>query len=448
MKYGFKVLVAIILVTSSTMQANINNATIPLLIDSPGSYQLVEDILYSATSNTPAVIVAVNDVTINFRDLSITQADGFGYSVTCIQIAPSISNVSIKGGTIKNFTQSGISLAQGDQFTVIDDMTINMCGKRCIECIGTVATPIVQTEVLNSTFINSCTVATADNVITFSNCTDTEMSDCIISTNGNFSMTGTFVGVKLTNAARYIFKEVGISSSKGNSDLRGFSLNNSSGGRFDSCRASSGQAAGATSTSRGFYLENNSTLNFIDNCIAFGFIGNIVDGFLTDTGCNGNMYTNCLGGGNVATGATGTTHGYRSINNTKTTFKNCESRGNTAGTSTVSPYGSYGFKFDTVTLGSLISCISYFNAAPLGSSVGIYAIQSTSCIFRDNQSSSNKQGFDFQGTFTQNTFVKNISERNTNSSQYTGFPSTAVSDNIWSSSIEIISGPWTNIGIS
>jgi parallel beta-helix repeat protein len=450
MRYCTSLLAIAVLSIPAVLLGNINSATVPLLIDSPGLYQVSEDVMYSATSDTPAIIVATNDVSIDFREFTISQADGFGYSVTGIQIAPSISGVTIKHGMLKNFTQSAVSVAQGASFVVMNDMVFNGMGNRIIECIGTVATPAFQIEILNSTFLNSCTLTTADNMITFSNCTDFEMLDCLFSTNGNFSATGTIVGVKITNASRYLLNNVGIGNSKGNADFRGFSLKNSSGGIFEGCRAANAQAAGATSTCRGFQLEagTNSSANFFNNCIAFGLTGNTVDGFLSDTGCNGNMYTGCLAGVMTAVGATGVSHGFRCINNSKTTYKNCEARGCAAATSTVSPYGAYGFKLDTATSVAMLSCLSYFHAAPAGSSVGIYAIEATSCLFRENQSSSNKQGFDLQGTFTKNTFVRNIAERNSNTAQYKGFPTTAVSDNIWSSSVEIVNGPWTNIGIS
>jgi parallel beta-helix repeat protein len=429
---------------------SISSSDLPALIDTPGSYFTNGSLTYSAISNVPAITISCSNVSINFTNYALQQTSGV-LSVTGIQIGSGLMNININNLLLSSFSQSGISIGSGSSFLIFDNVTFSACGNRCFEVVGTPASPSWQIILSRCTFINSCTQTSADNVITLSNCSDCKLTDCILSTNGTSAATGTICGVKLTNAARYYFSNVGISSSSGAADLRGFSLNNSSGGFFESCRVSSGRAFSATGTSRGVFLESGSgvtsSVNFFNNCIVAGLIGNTVDGYLSDTGCNGNMFTGCMSAANTAIGTSGVVHGYRSVNNTRVSFKNCEARGGAAATSTNAPYADYGFRLDTCVNNAVINCTANYNAGASGA-VGIFAIQSTNCTFRENQATGNTQGFDFQGTFTQNTFIRNVADRNTNAAQYSGFPTTAVSDNIWSSSVEIITGPWTNVGIS
>lgn len=425
----------------------INNADLPALLDSPGYYYITDNLIYPATSATPAITINSSNVTIDFERKSLQQTGGL-LSVTAIQIGSGLMNVNLLNGLITDFSSSAISVASGSSFMVFDSLTISDCGNRCIELIGSPVSPVRQIEITNDIFLNSCTLTTADNVLTISNCTDIKLDNDIFSTNGSSSAAGTIAIIQFTNTSRYIASNVGMSNSSGNSDLRGISFINSSGGFFDTCKVSSGRAFGATGFSRGIYLTSSSQLNFFTNCLCANLTANTVDGFFSDTGCSGNIFENCTSAAHIATGVTGVAHGFRCINNSKIKLENCESRGHTAATSTASPYGAYAYKFDTVTTNAVLDCVGSYCSAPAGSSVGYYIFQSTQCVFRENQASDNTQGFDFQGTFTQNTFIKNIAERNTNASQYSGFPAGAIFDAIGSDNINTISSPWTNIGIS
>jgi hypothetical protein len=448
----------------------INNGSIPVVINEPGTYVMSEDVSYSATTNLSPIIIATSNVTLDLLGFAITQTEGFGFTVTGIQVQ-SGSVVNIKNGKVRQFTQSGISVASGVSSVQIKEINVSACGNRGIELVGTAASPISESVITNCYILASCTVTTADYALTLTNVNYTVVQDSFIDLNGSSVITGTFACIRATGF-RNQFLNITMNDNTGGTDARGISLNNSVGTLIRKCNVNNLSAAGGGSNVQGFVCEANSTstANIFQECIARALVGTAtVDGFLSSTGCNDNYFQGCYSVLNQATATNGSAHGYRAVNNSKNMFWNCQARKNTAPNSTVTGalYGAYGFKLDTTTSANITECFAAEQSAStravgiqvLGGSSG-NNINKNTCTRNGTSAGTTTAnsgfGYDFQGTtgaagvFDANAFAMNYAAKNTNgASQYNNFPAGAISDGVTDRTVQSSGlGAYDNVGIS
>jgi hypothetical protein len=212
----------------------------------------------------------------------------------------------------------------------------------------------------------------------------------------------------------------------------------------------------AASTSRGFILESNTscTANEFFDCAALNLTGTAsVDGFLTDTGCNDNLFMRCEASFNRSLGAAATAivRGFNVISNSRNVYIDCIARNNSAPNSTATPapaFGAKGFDLNTCTGCNLLRCLATDQSTGAGStSVGIQVNQGSQCSIRDCQSSRHTIGYRLDpNNSTSNVFSRNFAGKNT--TQYSQFPggSTQNAGNITNINGSL-SNPWSNVSV-
>jgi hypothetical protein len=439
----------------------IQNASLPLTISTPGRWIVIEPLNYTAAGTTPAITIATSNVALDFLNFGLTQANTIS-SITGIQIQSGLNDIDILNASINNFSQTAIGINTGCTNLNISNATIIGCGNRAIEAIGSIASPIQQFNINGCTVIGSCTTAAADNVFTFSNCSDFSVNNCILSSNGSAVITGTCVGIKLTNCARHISSNNVIENFSGQFDVRGYSCNKAETCQFNNCTVANLVASGGGSTCQGFTLESNtvslnpsSTGNVFQQCMVNQITGtNIVDGFFTGSGSNDNLYMQCAAQGLRGLNVTAIVHGYRTINNSRISYLGCLALSCTAANSTVAAplYGAYGFKIDFGAKVSMRNCAATdINAAPTGRSVGFFWLGSTSCGAVENYAERNTIGFDANGAVfagvNGNGWILNVSQKNVNAAYSSAWP-VGATNTVASNNLVGITAPSTNIGLT
>lgn len=440
----------------------ITSAHLPVTIVSPGRYIVVQNCTYNTSSIGTAITINSNNVILDLLGFSVTQNGGVA-NVNGIVVNAGLTNIVIQNGSIKDFSNNGISIGAGCSQVVIDNLTLCNCGNRAIELVGSTASPLQTGIIKNCTFVTSCTLSTADNVITLSHCNDIDIQNCTLSNNGSTNAAGVLTLIALNNSFRCILKDIDTSNNIGNTDLRCYCLKQSSLCRLHNCNASTNIAWGATSAVYGIMLEGNSTstANIFTECTVANLTGTTVDGFFSSTNCDDNIFIVCKALANQANATTGVVHGFRCITNNRNQFLGCIAARNVAPSSTIaSPfYGAYGFRIETTTGTYLHQCIANDQTAA-SRAIGFFIRATTSCTADENVACRNTTfGFDANFlTFNNQAFVKNFALKNNiaggaGSNQYNGFGTDAIRDGFTASNFGVNNtltmGPisWVNLGI-
>jgi hypothetical protein len=333
--------------------------------------------------------------------------------VTGIQVGPGLTGIEITNGNIINFSASAISVANGNSYAVVDNITVTGCGQRGIEFVGTVAAPIIESSVTNCTILGTCTVTNADNVITFSNTYDTMFSNCVTATCGSIVATSTLSMVKVVNGFRHQYQNITVMNNTSQFDLRGFSFSNTQSSIFTNCIVNGMVAKGGGSNCQGFVLETNSIgltgssiSNTFQGCIANALTGTSnVDGFFTGTGNYSNNFFSCMAQNLQVLDVAGVLSGFRFVNTSFDHMFNCYALSCSAmnNNTTAAPlYAAYGFKFDTVSGHTVKQCVANdiygrtTGAATAGRGVGFFWIAVTTCSTMACTSDRCVFGFDFE----------------------------------------------------
>jgi hypothetical protein len=427
----------------------ISNSSLPALVYLPGSYFFIEDLMYNPDDGTPALTIVSSEVNIDFNNLSLNHINTVP-GVSGVSIQPGVFGCNLSNGAIRNFSQSAITTDSNTAAVVLTNLVVSGCAKRAIEFNGTVDNPINLVQMVACSIVQSCTSDGVDNVLTFSNCANGEIQNCILSGNGSSAITNQLALVNFTNCSQFEFVNNVINSSIGNTEVNGLYLNNCITSLFRDNKISTLIATGTDSVCRGIHLVSDSGSmqnNFFNNIVGNLTASSTVDGYFVGRECHDNYFEQCSSLFNSVTGSTGTVHGFRSVGNNRTKFNKCTSRTHSAPNSSAEPHAAYGFTLDTVERNDILDCLSTDNSAA-GSSVGIYATQTTKCHFNGNKSLGHTQGCDFEGTFDDNIWLQNMASKNSNAAQLNGFPANAVTDSQLSSSVNTITAPWTNVGIA
>jgi hypothetical protein len=430
-------------------QTNVINTSFPIIVSSPGYYVFAEDIFFDGTTASAAITIEPNvgEVTIDLIGYNLNQSVPAA-GITAIAIESGNNRVTIRGGTITNFSQSAITVDDLCSEIYIDLLSIVGCGNRAVEFNG--STGIVYGSITNCLMTNNCSLTTADNVLTLSNCSDIIVANCVINNNGitGTTITNALAVVKTTGCNRCVFDTVSVGNNSGNTDVRGFSLNQTTNCAFTNCTVDNLQATAAESLCKGFQLESSthSTGNKFISCAANNITGNLtVDGFLSGNTADNNRFENCEALFNTVTSSSGIVSGFRATHNNHNQFKECRAHGNFAPSSTVSPYGALGFTIDTCTHTSLQDCRAS-NQRATGASVGFFVTACTATHVFHCVSEGHNVGFDHAGTFNNQAFLQNMAFKN-NLAFSAGFPATAFTLVAGNNTNGLLI-PWTNVGIN
>jgi hypothetical protein len=443
----------------------ISSSSVPFTITASGRYLVSDNVAYTAASSTPIITISTDNVVLDMLNYTVTQVGGFGFSVTGIQITQGVSNVRIINGIVNNCTQAGVSIAAGCNNISLNGILVTDCGNRGIEFMGTPAAPIIESTINNCSLTMNCTTPSADNVLTLSNASYTIVQDTTIDLNGSGVITGTFACIRVTGL-RNQFLNITMNDGLGNRDARGLSLNNADQTLVRLCTVNNLTATGGGATVAAFLCEANttSTANQFQNCIARACSGVLaVDGFLSSTGCDDNVFDTCLSHMNQASATNGTAHGFRAINNNRNNFLYCRARRNVATASTVAAplYGAWGFKMDTTTGATCVQCLAEDHLASTRAvGFGLIGPNSDNVFWQNIAARNQTFGFDSimsQAAYANQVFVQNLAITNpaAGGAQYSttgataGFPAAAKNDSITAQTLNTISpSAWTNVGIA
>jgi hypothetical protein len=428
---------------------------IPITISTPGRYILVEDASYNASTNVPAISITTSSVTVDLLNFSLAQSSLL-QGITGIQV---LANNS----AIKNFSYAAVSFRESCSQILVENLSVSGCGQRGVELVGLGTQPIRAATVRNCTFINSCTISSiSDNVLTLSNVTDSTVDNCLITTCGSALITGTCTMLKMTAAQRCQILNMDINNNVGQFDLRGISINEGIGNIITNCIVNGMVATGGGSRCRGFFLESNvsATANYFFECAARSLTGtSIVDGFLSDTGCNDNVFENCRAENLLSRDVASICHGFRVINNNRCRFLNCYALTCSSLSTVASPlFGTYGFRMDTSTGTILNNCLADSNtAANAGRGVGYFIFATSQCCIANCQANRNTIGFDASnltagaaGTYNQQSFIQNMAQKNL-AAQYntnTNAWPAASNDTVANNAMNGLTDPWQNVGVT
>lgn len=440
----------------------INNGSVPMTITEPGLYLVTQDVSYTPAGNIPAITVNANNVIIDMLNFTVTQVNGLGFSVTGIQVQSLNNSIVIKNGGLNGFTQAAISTDSGCSVVLIDNINVNGCGNRGIECVGTSATSQALITISNCVLHSTCTVAGADNVITFSNINSGTITNCLLNLNGSTVQTSTFSGVKLSNCFSCLIKDIRVNRSTTSFIGRGFSIIDGNSNVFQGCIVNNLIASSGGSQASGFFFESSlsATNNLVQNCIATNITAtSVVDGFFSGTNNDDNRFQFCQSSNLLARDVAATCHGFRAITNNRNQFFNCMALTCSSLSTVASPlFGTYGFRIDTTTGTQLRNCIADSNtAAVAGRGVGFFIFATSQCSMFQCTANRNTVGFDASnltaggaGTFNQQSFLQNTGQKNltsqynTNANAWPG----AANDTVNNNAVNGLTVPWQNVGIT
>ncbi|OQA33538.1 MAG: hypothetical protein BWY54_00965 [Candidatus Dependentiae bacterium ADurb.Bin331] len=415
-------------------------------ISTTGVYKLAANVTFSPAAAATAINITASGVILDLQCFSITQGNAVA-GVDGIRTANSLSNVMITNGMLQNFTNSGINTGNNLNRLKITDLTCIGCGLRGIQLNGSSGARITQSLIDGCSILQCGQSSGGDRILFLQFCSDVNVTNCYVNANG--SAANNIQVVRLENCLKCNVTNVVANDNIGNSTIRGFSLNNVAESTFRSCEAKNNISNG---NNHGYFLEtgSTSTANQFLDCVAVALTGSAaVDGFLTDTGCNNNVFINCRALVNTSTGS-GTTnivHGFNFINNTGNSCIDCIAQNNSAPSSTAA-FGSVGLELNTTTSCSLIRCNgSDQSTGGSSTSVGVRVSGGISNVLTDNMATNQSIGFRIDPNLsTSHGFSRNIAIKNlTQFSQFIG-GSTQAAANIAEINGSLTS-PWSNVAI-
>lgn len=220
-------------------------------INSPGSYRLYANVSNQITINSSNVTLDCNGHTINGGSNGISIATG-------------LSNITIKNGTIRDVTNSGITATNCTELTLA-----NMTCKNCIR--GILFDQILRSSILNCDMITNTTGAE------ISNSADIVIENCnaFANTQAGFSLVSTLT-CSVQKCTAFGTGDGNANSSGDNSYIYGYVTFDGFGNIFENCLAQSTQGLSVT--------DFNS----------------IVTGFgIRGSGARGNKIINCTSGNSM-----------------------------------------------------------------------------------------------------------------------------------------------------
>ena len=345
------------------------------VISTPGTYVL-SDTIPSIAATGHVISITTSNVILDFSGLSITLTAGSGTLINGITIAPNLSNIVIRNGTIANMNGNGILVESGCLNVKLEDLTITSCTTTGVNFSGSSTASISGCSMENCQ-IQQCNGNTADTY-------GLKLSFCDYFTAKNCSFTANTASTTSHNCYGFYACSckcgtVIQSDAQGNSATlvaAGFYLDSDcSCFLFKDCIAQMNSSTAITAVGKayGFY-ETTTHNNRFENCISTNnFAYAFAAGFYLQN-CSYNYWLRCTAQNNIITGASGATGAFGFICDTATCegniFDQCTASGN-KGSTTLTSLGC-GFSLDNSVSCTIKNCFSQANDGASGTGIGIY----------------------------------------------------------------------------
>lgn len=420
------------------------------VINSPGTYKLNNDIIYTPTAhNDAAILISSNDVLLDMQGYHISQSTITYTGLDAIVVSPNVSAITIVNGTIQNITGRGIVVNQGCSRIVIDHLFTSSCDRRGIEIAGEAANPVSIFDIKNINISGCCRGPYGDYPLYIRHASNVRITDCRISQNGISSHD--ISGIRIENCTTSRFEDIRVNTSVGGTVIKGFDLSNVGDSFFLTCVSRNNNPSNTNGSAVGFDFQTTCTDNFLVNCFAFASTATTTNttcaGFKLGAGCDNNVITNCKATQNTAHGAC---YGFSSVSNSGNSFIDCLAINNKSLNGI-----ARGYCINGCTNNIHIRCIAHGNNSTNSIGIGMDYDGCTECFNQEsfltkNQGSSNANSFGMRLQNDSNSgFVKNIAMRNgtTAGNQLNGLGITQKNDQALNA-INGVGQPWTNIGFN
>lgn len=345
------------------------------VIATSGSYALSDDIPSIATTGQ-IISITTSNVILNLSGRSLTLQTGSGTSINGITIAPNLSNIFIKNGTITNMNGNGIFVGSGCLNVRLEDLAIQGCAAAGVHFAGTSTAPVYGSSMKN------CQISQCDGET--SNTYGTKLTYCDFFTAKNCSFNSNSTSGASLNCYGFYAR-----ASKGGiiiqSDARGNTATAVSAGfyldtgctnfLFKHCAAQLNSSTATTTIGKayGFY-ETGTNNNRFENCMSNNNSAYALAAGFHSQNCSYNYWLSCIAQNNTITGTTGANGAFGFICDTATCegniFDQCTASGN-KGSTTITSIGC-GFSLDNSTSCTIKNCLSQNNDGTSGAGIGIY----------------------------------------------------------------------------
>lgn len=438
-----------------------SSIAVELTISRPGTFVLGNDLVIVPVGADTCIQINASNVTLDLNQHIITQGNLVA-NCNGITVAPNLTNVTIRNGTIANFTGTGITIGSGCNLIAVELISTLSCDTRGIESLGTPSAPNQGILIINSTVAGCSRGASATAAVSIQNTLDSNFENINLVLNG--STNHNLDGFQLINCNTLRLGNVYAESCIGSTRVNGFNSINTEGVVFFQCVATTNESFATTSTAVGFNVADNGDSDSLIfyQCISFGntatATGSNAIGFYIGPTNLDMRFNDCIARDNIANNE-GT--GFYMNSSGQMVVTACSSsRNQSIGNGGGAARGYYLNGSSTV---SLIDNVAVTQLSTSGVAVGIDLLnsnectsESCSCLRNQGSTDANSFGFRIQPTGSppagNNVFVQNISSRNglaapLTANQYGGFPANQINVQA-GENINNISQPWTNAGFT
>lgn len=362
---------------------NNSHASALYLIDQPGKYKLIEDIIAKPTNaNVSCFKITSNNVNLHFNGFSLSQKSGTGSGLTAIEIASNVSSIVIDGLEVTSIDGTGLKIQAGANNILITNGTIASCTR--------IGLDIDQAHELET------------------NNTNINLFD-----GSHSGATNGAVGIKLNQSTSCRFINVLSNKGKqtGSKEACGWLIQSCNNCLFDTCKAIANESKKSTA---GFYLIS-SINNHFKNCKAEGTVATDDSyGFRLDQYNNFNLFEDCECSFSKSSGGNG--FGFYVKNGNGNYFKNCIAIGNSG--ANIAGKEATGFYFTGECNSFVINSLSKANNGKIG--YGIHLVNTIYCTFEANKifantGTENGYGIKDDASSSNNFILKNLAYANQDS---------------------------------
>jgi hypothetical protein len=288
----------------------------PFVISNPGVYIFGENITFNPAIASQAIIIATSDVVLDLKCFTLQQGN-LTAGVDGIRINSGHSDVTVRNGTVSNFTRAGITVQSNNLRPIIKNVTFLSCAVRGIEVLGIVGNPIQDAEITYCT-IDSCSQgATGDFAFLIQQANTCIISFCDIRKCG---VTGQALSALRADTCNELdVNSLNAFDNRG-STLFGIQLLAPTRSSFINCSVNANIATGALT---GIDMSGAANqFNIFDNCqILTNTAGANFVGASLGANTNNNMFVNCNVSWNNGTSAVGVTLFGGGANNNQNSFQ-------------------------------------------------------------------------------------------------------------------------------
>lgn len=275
----------------------IRTADLPLTISSPGLYIFADNI---TSSSANAIVINSSNVTLDLNQFSLSTANTASVAIT---INASLSNITIKNGTINNFAQ-GIVASTSDNNVVIDTITFTAINQQSIS-----STSANTNWRISKCLIANSVISNTASVVQLNSLTNSIIEDCVVN---NCSATlGSLIVFSIGGSSNCIFRNCVVTDCL--NLVAGFDFNAGAGTgvTLENCDVCNCSNSTTSATLSAFRLNTPVSNIILRNCNVNNFstgASNITSAFAVATGTGTDIQRNilqgCIAGGNSSGGQT------------------------------------------------------------------------------------------------------------------------------------------------